>query len=154
MIWLLDTDTVIYMIRGLNLAEPRTIKQKAIHDQGRRIFNRAKKQSLQGDQVALSAITVAELEFGARNGRNYERERNLLERIFLPFEALDFNARECAIHYGKIRHVLEAQGRGIGSLDTLIAAHALAVDATLVTNNTREFGRVDDLRVANWSAGS
>ena len=104
MIWLLDTDMVINMIRGLNLVSPRNLKQVALHKQGHRIFDRARKYSALGDEVALSAITVAELEFGARRSRQYERERSLLQRILLPFIHLDFEAKECAVSYGKIRH--------------------------------------------------
>lgn len=136
------------------MVSPRNLKQVALHKQGHRIFDRARKYSALGDEVALSAITVAELEFGARRSRQYERERSLLQRILLPFIHLDFEAKECAGSYGKIRHDLEVRGCTIGSLDTLIAAHALATKATLVTNNTRELNRVNGLLVANWSVNS
>ena len=63
----------------------------------------------------------------------------------LPFD------RDAGKHYGEIRHALAKRGQPIGANDLLIAAHARSVDATLVTNNAGEFGRVPDLRVENWS---
>jgi tRNA(fMet)-specific endonuclease VapC len=67
-----------------------------------------------------------------------------------PLEILPFDER-CIWVYGDLRADLERRGQTIGSLDTLIAAHALALDATLVTNNTREFSRVAGLRLENWA---
>ena len=68
-----------------------------------------------------------------------------------PFDLLAFDPRECAGHYGKIRHALESVGKGIGSLDTLIAAHALALRAILVTNDLTEFSKVPGLTCEDWS---
>jgi tRNA(fMet)-specific endonuclease VapC len=103
-------------------------------------------------QVGVSAITVAELEFGAaasqRQGDNLAR----LERFILEFEVWPFD-RPAARRYGPLRADLKARGLPIGPLDCLIAAHALASDAFLVTNNTREFARVPGLRIADWSTG-
>lgn len=105
---------------------------------------------LRRDQVGLSAITVAELEYGAaasrRQGDNFAR----LERFLVDFEVLAFDRRESR-RYGPIRADLQARGTPIGPLDFLIAAHALALDAILVTNNTREFIRVPGLRVEDWT---
>ena len=102
-------------------------------------------------QVCISAVTVAELESGAaasqRQGDNFAR----LERFLLEFEVLPFD-RPAARHYGPLRANLQARGKPIGPMDCLIAAHALSTDATLVTNNTREFSRVPGLEVADWSA--
>jgi tRNA(fMet)-specific endonuclease VapC len=100
--------------------------------------------------VGLSAITVAELEFGVaaskRQGDNFKR----LERFLVDFEVLPFD-RDAAKSYGALRKALQTQGTPIGPLDILIAAHALALKATLVTNNTGEFLRVPGLAVEDWS---
>ena len=105
---------------------------------------------LERRQVGLSAITVAELEFGVaasqRQGDNFQR----LERFLVDFEVLPFD-RDAAKPYGALRKILQAQGAPIGPLDFLIAAHALALKATLVTNNTGEFLRVPGLAVEDWS---
>jgi len=105
---------------------------------------------LERRQVGLSAITVAELGFGVaaskRQGDNFQR----LERFLVDFEVLPFD-RDAAKPYGPIRKILKTQGTPIGPLDFLIAAHALALKATLVTNNTGEFLRVPGLVVEDWS---
>lgn len=71
--------------------------------------------------------------------------------FFAPLEIFPFDA-SVIWHYGEIRAELERKGMSIGSLDTMIAAHAITLDAVLVTNNTREFLRVEGLRVENWAA--
>jgi len=105
---------------------------------------------LERNQVGLSAITVAELEFGVaaskRQGDNFQR----LERFLVDFEVLPFD-RDAAKSYGPIRKALRTQGTPIGPLAFLIATHALALKATLVTNNTSEFLRVPGLVVEDWS---
>lgn len=68
-----------------------------------------------------------------------------------PFERYPFDPVECVNHYGSIRAALEKSGKSIGPLDLLIAAHALALDATLITHNTREFCRVPNLKVRDWA---
>jgi len=73
-----------------------------------------------------------------------------LKLFFAPLEILPFEA-PVIWHYGEIRSDLEKRGTPIGSLDTMIAAHARALSAVLVTNNVREFSRVDGLRVENWA---
>ena len=103
------------------------------------------------EKLGVSSITVAELEFGAaaskRQGDNFKR----LERFLLDFEVIAFD-RESARPYGPLRAALQAQGMPIGPMDFLIAAHALALKAILVTNNTREFLRVPGLALEDWSA--
>ena len=98
--------------------------------------------------LGLSSITVAELYFGVAKSVS---ARNLLalEQFLAPLELADFDRRAAAA-YGPLRAALEAAGTPIGPLDMQIAAHALALDVTLVSNNTREFARVPGLRLANW----
>ncbi len=151
MTYLLDTDTVIYLMRGLKITEPKSARQEQRGAMGWRIFARARKRESAGHEVALSAVTVAELEFGARKSGDYAREIEIVHRVLTPFTLLDFDADDCASRYGEIRCALEAAGKTIGSLDMLIAAHALAAGATLVTNNTEEFNRVPRLKLENWA---
>ena len=151
MIYLLDTNTIVLMARGLKVYASPNERQRERHKMARRIFERARGASASGNQVALSAITVAELEFGAWNSEDYATERDATRRAIAPFTLLPFDPTECAEQYGKVRYALESVGKGIGSLDTLIAAHGLAVGATLVTTDTREFSRVKGLQYEDWT---
>jgi tRNA(fMet)-specific endonuclease VapC len=151
MTYLLDTNIVVFMVRGLKVRANPNAQQRERHRMAGRILDRAQKQKAAGHEVALSAITVAELEFGAWNSGDYQTELDATRRATTPFLLLPFDADNCAAHYGAIRHKLESSGKSIGSLDTLIAAHALALGATLVTNDATEFARVPGLRCENWS---
>ena len=151
MTYLLDTNIIVYMVRGLKLRDNPNAQQRQRHRIAVRILDLAEKQNAAGHEVALSAVTVAELEFGARNSGDYESELDAIRRAITPFRQFPFDANDCAAHYGIIRHRLESSGKPIGSLDTLIAAHALALDAILVTNNTTEFSRVPGLQCENWA---
>lgn len=73
-----------------------------------------------------------------------------VQKIQLPFELFDYDAVECAARYGEVRITREPAGTTIGSMDLLIAAHALALSATLVTNNSSHFRRVRSLKVTAW----
>jgi tRNA(fMet)-specific endonuclease VapC len=99
--------------------------------------------------LALSSIVKAELLFGARRSAREQANLALLERFFEPFASLPFDDR-CADEYGRLRSELEGVGRPIGPNDLLIAATARAYELTLVSNNTREFGRIARLRVEDW----
>ena len=152
MTYLLDTNIVVYMVRGLKVRANPNAPQRERHRIALRIPEQARKQKTAGHEVAVSAITVAELEFGARSSGDYETELDATRRAITPFPQFPFDADDCAAHYGAIRHKLESSGKPVGSLDTLIAAHALALAATLVTNNTTEFARVPGLKCENWAA--
>jgi tRNA(fMet)-specific endonuclease VapC len=129
--WMLDTNVCIAVIRRRPEAAIRRLRGKAI------------------GQVGVSVITVAELEFGAAKSRHPEQARAALVEFLLPLEVAPFDETACA-SYGVVRAALESAGRPIGPLDTLIASHALALGAVLVTNNTREFSRVAGLSVEDW----
>ena len=107
--------------------------------------------ALRAQEVAglgLSSVTVAELGFGvAKSGS--ARNQRALEQFLEPLEIADFD-RSAALVYGRLRAALEASGTPIGPLDTQIAAHALALGVTLVSNNQREFSRVPGLRLEDW----
>lgn len=128
---LLDTNICIYLIKK----KPLDVLQK---------FN-----AYQVGEIGLSAITVSELQFGVQKSRYPTRNQGALEQFLTPLTIVDFD-RDAAIAYGQLRAELERRGQPIGSLDMLIAAHALSLDVILVTNNTREFSRVPKLKVTNW----
>jgi tRNA(fMet)-specific endonuclease VapC len=75
-----------------------------------------------------------------------------VRKILLPFDVYDYDGLAAPAQYGRIRHDLEHRGLAIGAMDLLIAAHALALDATLVTSNLSHFSRVEGLNAVNWAA--
>lgn len=129
--YMLDTNICIYVIN----ARPPTV------------LARFRKERL--GSIGISSVTAAELAYGvAKSGS--ARNREALEMFFAPLEVLPFDA-SAIWHYGALRAGLERRGQLIGALDTMIAAHALASNTILVTNNTREFSRVPELRLQNWA---
>lgn len=129
MIYLPDTNAVSAYMRGDN---PGLV---------------AKMQEHFGE-LCLSVIVLAEREFGVTKGTNAHARLRLAELAqTIPVET--FTRDDCT-HYAAIRHDLESRGQGIGPMDTLIAAQALRLGATVVTRNVREFGRVAGLKVENW----
>jgi len=129
MIYLPDTNVVYAYMRGDNPALTQRM------------------QAFFGD-LRLSVIVLAEREFGVTKGSSASNRLRLAELAqTLPVEPF---TREDSTHYAAIRHDLESKGEGIGPMDTLIAAQALRLGATVVTRNTREFGRVPGLKVENW----
>ena len=101
------------------------------------------------DEISISAITIAELYYGAERSRYPHQNRTAILEFLIPFTILYFDYRS-ASYYGKIRERLESQGIPIGPMDLLLAAQALAYDLIFVTNNTKEFNRIDKLRLENW----
>jgi tRNA(fMet)-specific endonuclease VapC len=93
---------------------------------------------------------LAELQFGIEKSSNPEKNREALEKFLTPIEILDYGY-EATVEYGKIRTELEKKGIPIGPLDMLIASHAKSLDVILVTNNEREFVRIADLKIENWT---
>lgn len=102
------------------------------------------------DELYISSITLAELMYGVEKSRKPEQNRNALLQFLTLIDIKEFSEK-AAIEYGKIRAFLENQGTPIGPLDTLIAAHAVSENMILVTHNTKEFLRVPDLTVENWT---
>lgn len=149
MVYLLDSDTLIFLIRGIKIGTPRNEQQREMRRAAERILKRCRETSERGDVIALSVITVAELEFGARRGGRYEQEMAAMQKILGAFEVLNFDAAS-AQEYGVVREQLEGAGVPIGSMDLLIAAHARSVGAILVTNNQAHFRRVAGLKVEVW----
>jgi tRNA(fMet)-specific endonuclease VapC len=131
---MLDTDICIY-----------TIKRKPVSVSKRL-------EMLQPGAVVMSVITFAELINGAKKSRYVEENVRRLNALSELIEVIPFD-KNAAMAYGDVRSDLEKRGLIIGGNDLLIAAHALSLNLTLVTNNDREFSRVNGLRIENWAAG-
>lgn len=101
------------------------------------------------EEACISSITLAELEFGVAKSSRPQANRESLKRFVANMPVMAFGAEQTRA-YGKIKAALSRAGTMIGPLDTLIAAHALSLDHTLVTNNRRELDRVPGLKVDNW----
>ena len=129
--YLLDTDICIYLIKG----KPATLVERLA--------------LLKTGEGGISVVTYGELRHGAEKSRQRERNLHALELLaeLLPVHPLPMEAGE---HYGRIRTALEQAGTPIGNNDLWIAAHACCRQLTLVSNNAREFIRVEDLRLENW----
>jgi tRNA(fMet)-specific endonuclease VapC len=100
-------------------------------------------------EIGISWVTLAELEFGVAKSQHIQKNQEALDEFILPLEIANFD-REVARVYGRIRAILEKKGTPIGSLDTMIGAHALALGVTLATNNTKEFSRIKGLTIVDW----
>ncbi len=129
--YLLDTNIVIYVIKRRPL-------------QALEIFNQ------NAGRMAISAITLAELQHGAEKSSNPAANLAVVEDLCSRLEVLPYGAK-AAQHYGAIRAALEKQGQTIGVNDLHIAAHARSEGLTLVSNNLREFERVPALVFENWA---
>ena len=99
--------------------------------------------------IGISSITLAELQYGVAKSQAQTRNAEALSEFLIPFEILPFG-ESATQAYGFIRTLLERRGNIIGAMDLLIAAHAVSLDAVLVTNNVKEFERVPDLKIENW----
>jgi len=101
--------------------------------------------------IGISSITLAELRYGVAMSKNREKNANALDQFIAPLEIATFD-EEAALAYDDIRTALEKTGAPVGPMDMLIAAHALSLRATLVTNNTREFSRIPRLDIIDWTS--
>ena len=132
MIYLLDTNICIYII---NKKPPAVVKRI---------------QTKLPEQIAISSITLAELEYGIVRSRYPDRNRIALLEFLIPFMILDFD-QMASVVYGWIRSFLESKGKPIGPMDLLLAAQAKSRNMILVTNNEKEFNRIDGLQTENWA---
>lgn len=128
---MLDTNTCIALIKR----KPVNALQK---------FNK-----YQVGDIGISAVTLAELRYGVSKSQHQAKNQTALDEFMLPLEVAAFD-EQATVAYGVLRAALEKQGTPIGPLDTMIAAHALSLSVTLVTNNMREFNRVPKLTVIDW----
>ena len=129
---MLDTDICIYIIR----CRPKSVARRF--------------RELTADHLCISAITYAELMNGAKKSAQFDANIARLTALAHELTVLPFDAA-AAVTYGDVRSRLERGGRPMGANDLLIAAHALQQGMTLVTNNEREFRRVEGLVVENWA---
>jgi tRNA(fMet)-specific endonuclease VapC len=131
--WLLDTNICIYLIKRKPPGLLNRLREIDIHT------------------IAVSSITVAELQYGVAKSARPEQNALALAAFLAPLGVEPFDDAAAAA-YGAVRARLERAGTPIGSMDLLIAAHAIALGRTVVTNNVREFERVVGLKVENWAA--
>ncbi len=103
------------------------------------------------ENIGISSITIAELEYGIARSSSKHKESNRMALInfLLPFKFLDFNHMD-AYEYGLIRQNLQKSGNIIGNMDLLIGSQAVSKDLILVTNNIKEFERIKNIKIENW----
>ena len=129
--YMLDTNICIYIIKR----KPEKVLHKFLE--------------FDIDEIGISTITLAELEFGIQNSSRPLQNKIALAEFILPLKIVSFD-EIAAEKYGIIRSDLKKKGNLIGELDMLIAAHAKSIDCVLITNNEKEFKRVNNLIVENW----
>jgi tRNA(fMet)-specific endonuclease VapC len=130
-LYMLDTDTSSYIIRE----RPASVRERF--------------STIDSQQICISVVTYAELLYGVARSSSSKVNRPIIENFarHLVIQPLEESAAD---HYAQVRTFLESNGQPIGGMDTQIAAHALSLDAVLVTNNTRHFERVPNLKLENW----
>jgi tRNA(fMet)-specific endonuclease VapC len=131
-VYMLDTDISSYIMKRSQDAVLRRLQKVSVSD------------------VCISVITKSELMFGVEVSPRRQHDQAALHAYLRHVEVLDY-PDEAALHYAQIRAALKLSGTMIGANDLFIAAHARCLGLTLVTNNTREFGRVQGLNVENWT---
>jgi len=130
--YLLDTNICIYIINEKPKKVLSKFEQYPVHE------------------FAISSVTHAELQYGVAKSKHKNRNQMALDEFLLPLTILPFHGKKLVEQYGELRAFPESNGKTIGPLDTLIAAHALSLDLTIVSNNIKEFSRVSNLKCENW----
>jgi tRNA(fMet)-specific endonuclease VapC len=131
-VYMLDTDIASYIMKRSNDAVVKKL------------------QVIPVSAMCISAISESELRYGVEVSPRRGKDQAALEELLRYLQVLDYSAA-ASVDYGQIRADLKQRGTIIGSNDMLIAAHARCLGLTLVTNNTREFGRVPGLKMENWT---
>nr|VFJ42672.1 MAG: tRNA(fMet)-specific endonuclease VapC [Candidatus Kentron sp. FW] len=129
-LYLLDTNTLIYFFKGMG-------------NVGKILLSKSPKE------IAIPSVVLYELEVGIAKSNNPRKRKRQLDSLVLHTAVLPFTAKEAAVS-AKIRAELENRGNSIGPLDNLIAGTALCANAVLVTHNTKEFGRIEGLKIEDW----
>lgn len=132
MIYILDTNIISYIIKNQDYS----------------LIDKFEKIS-KNHTIGVSSITIAELYYGVKK-KGSQKLEVLVNEFLLPLQRYSFD-ENAAFEYGNIRANLESQGNIIGPNDLLIAAHAKSLDAILITNNIKEFERVENLVLENWA---
>ena len=130
--YLLDTNICIYIINEKPEKVLRKFEQYPVYEFG------------------ISSITHAELQYGIEKSKNKKTNQDALDEFLLPLTILPFHGKNLVTCYGEIRVSLESKGKTIGPLDMLIAAHALSLDLTIISNNIKEFSRIPKLKCEDW----
>jgi len=130
--YLLDTNICIYIINEKPEKVLRKFEQYPVNE------------------FAISSITHAELQYGIEKSVNKKTNQDALDEFLLPLTILPFHGKRLVTCYGEIRVSQESKGKTIGPLDMLIAAHALSLDLTVISNNIKEFARIPNLKCENW----
>ena len=130
--YMLDTNICIYLIKQ---KPEKVLRHFKAHSVG---------------EIGISSITLAELRYGVERSQQVQKNRQALEEFTLPLEIAAFDEAAAEV-YGSVRAGLEQAGTPVGSMDMLIGAHALSLGVTLVTNNLREFEKIKNLKVVDWS---
>lgn len=128
--YMLDTDTSIYIMK----ARPASVRKR---------FEKHR------DEVCISVVTYAELLYGVERSSAKVKNQQAIDAFVQLLEVYDWTTAAAA-HYAAIRAELDGVGAPIGAMDIMIAAHARSLNATVVTNNTRHFGKVTRLKTVNW----
>ena len=132
MVYMLDTNICVFIIKK----RPFPVLEKL--------------EKIRGEQICISVVTYAELEYGVERSSSKKLNQEVLDEFMSHLLVLPWEI-EAARQYGKIRTYLEKIGTPIGNMDLLIAAHALSGKQILVTNNLREFKRVPHLKYEDWA---
>jgi len=130
--YLLDTNICIYLINEKPKKVLRKFEQYSVHE------------------FAISSITHAELQYGVAKSKHKNTNQEALDEFLLLLTILPFHGKGLVECYGEIRAFLESKGETIGPLDTLIAAHALSLNLTIISSNINEFSRIPNLKCENW----
>ena len=131
-LYLLDTDVCVFILRRTSSALLERLQAVPLEHQ------------------AMSVVTLAELQYGVRVSTRKQANQDAVDLLLRHLTVLDLT-RDAALHYAEIRADLRQKGQLIGANDLLIAAHARSLGATVVTNNVKDFGRVEGLAVENWT---
>jgi len=129
--YLLDTNICIYIINKRPISVLKRLSNYEI------------------DDIAISSISISELEYGINKSTNPDNSRIALIEFLLPFKLIDYDSKAAKEH-GIIRSDLEKIGQPIGAMDYLLAAQAISLDLILVSNNLKEFSKVKKLIIENW----
>ncbi|HUU03371.1 MAG TPA: type II toxin-antitoxin system VapC family toxin [Myxococcota bacterium] len=129
--YLLDTDVCIYLLNGRATGIERRLRE------------------VPRSMVGTSAITIAELYYGALHSARPKKNQERVKAFLEPLQRIPFGD-EAAQQFGRIKQILSSKGNLIGPMDLLIAATAISIGARFVTNNLSEFKRVPSLQIANW----
>jgi tRNA(fMet)-specific endonuclease VapC len=131
--YFIDTDIASYFLRQTH--PPLNAHMKAAMREG---------------EIALSAITRAELRYGQSLMETQDRRQNLINLFLMEVPTLEWTSA-AADHYGQLAAIQKKTGKPIGVMDTQIAAHALAEELTLITHNTRHYKRIPGLKIEDWT---